>query len=257
MSTNIKKTVKELTSIIDARPPNIANILIYVREHVDDAHVCERGVQAAWNLMFYEASNKKRALDAEIIELCKETLVLHARHKQVGRPIVRNALFVFKEMANVCESTSEKIKATHKKQIFDRCMEMGLSNIIIDYLKLYSGTVGGYVFDPKIQEAGAASLGWCCLKATKDYKAKVIAYGGVERMEFILKTCSKNPHILRYAKWTFNMLLEAKEEYERDMLIERERIERQKMILKMAKGAKLNDGKKKKKKKAMFTEVDD
>jgi hypothetical protein len=247
MSTNVKQSVSELVDIINQLPANISEILDYVRKYIEDPHVCERGVQAAWNLMFYDASEKKRALDARILELCKETLVLHARHEEVGRPIVRNALFVFKEMANVCESNSEKIKLTHKKQIFDKCMEMGLSVIIIDHMKLFSGKVGGFVLDFKIQEAGAAALGWCCLKATKDYKAKVIKYGGVERTEFCITHCSKNPHVLRYARWTLTMLQEAKDEYERDMQAEREAEERQKMILKMAKGANLSSKRSKKK----------
>lgn len=239
MSTNVKQSVSELVKIINQFPANMSEILDYVRKHIEDPHVCERGVQAAWNLMFYDAAEKKRALDASILELCKETLVLHARHKEVGRPIVRNALFIFKEMANVCESTSAKIKLTHKKNIFDKCMEMGLSVVIIDHMKLYCGKVGGFVLDFKIQEAGAAALGWCCLKASKDYKAKVIKYGGVERVEFAIINCSKDPHVLRYAQWTLEMLQEAKEEYERDMQAEREAEERQKMIMKMANGAKL------------------
>ena len=156
MSTNVKQSVSELVKIINQFPANMSEILDYVRKHIEDPHVCERGVQAAWNLMFYDAAEKKRALDASILELCKETLVLHARHKEVGRPIVRNALFIFKEMANVCESTSAKIKLTHKKNIFDKCMEMGLSVVIIDHMKLYCGKVGGFVLDFKIQEAGAA-----------------------------------------------------------------------------------------------------
>jgi hypothetical protein len=257
MSTNVKITVQELVNIIDERPPNISNILDYVRIHIDDPHVCERGVQAAWNLMFYDASEKKRALDANILALCKQTLVLHARHDQVGRPIVRNALFVFKEMANVCESTSEKIKATHKKQIFDRCMEMGLSDVIIDHMKLFNGKINGFILDTKIQEAGAAALGWCCLKANKDYRAKVIAYGGLDCMNHCMKYCSKNPHVLRYVRWTEEMLREAKEEYERDMQAEREAVERQKMILKMAKGASATKKEGKKKKSSAFKDSDD
>ena len=244
----MKKSVKDLVHIINARPANMGDILGYVRIHIDDPHVCERGIQAAWNLMFHDASEKKRALDASVLKLTLETLERHARHEQIGRPIVRNALYVFKEMACVCESTSLKIKATHKKQIFDRVMEMGLSSKIIEYMRLFSGKVGGFVFDVKIQEAGAAALGWCCLKASKDYRAKVIANGGLDRVEFCIVHCSKNPHVLRYARWTQEMLQEAKEEYERDMEAEREAVERRKMILKMSQGAKLNQGKTKKKK---------
>jgi hypothetical protein len=228
MSTNMKKSVKDLVEIINTRPANMRKIVDYVSLHVDDAHVCEKGTQAAWNLMFHDASEKKRALDSQILELCKHILELHGRHETIGRPIVRNVLFIFKEMACVCASTSDKIKATHKKQIFDNVMDMGLSSIIIDYMTLFTGKVGGYVFDQKIQEAGAAALGWCCLKASKDYRAKVIACGGLKKMEFCLMHCNKNPHVLRYARWTQHMLQEATEEYERDMEAEREAVERQK-----------------------------
>jgi hypothetical protein len=252
MSTNIKRSVKDLVKIINARPANMSDLLDYVRLHVNDPHVCERGIQAAWNLMFYDASEKKRALDSNVLELSKSILELHGRNEIIGRPIVRNVLYVFKEMACVCESTSEKIKATHKAQIFDNVMEMGLSSIVIDYMSLYNGKVRGFVFDSKIQEAGAAALGWCCLKASKDYRAKVIANGGLEKVNFCIVRCHNNPHVLRYARWTQAMLQEAKEEYERDMLAEREAVERQKMILKMASGATTNTNKKKKKKKNLY-----
>ena len=62
---------------------------------------------------------------------------------------------------------------------------------------------------------------------------------------------------MRYVRWTEEMLREAKEEYERDMQAEREAVERQKMILKMAKGASATKKEGKKKKSSAFKDSDD
>ena len=212
MAVGVSAAVRHIREVIDEHV--MGDIVAEVRKYIEDAGVCEEGVRGAWNLIFYDASEKKRAFDAELLSLCLDVLKHHARHEYLGRSITRNCLFIVKEMAGTCGSTSKKIKETHKKLIFDRTQEMGLSKVVLDHMKLYSGSVQGFILDAKVQEAGCAALGWLNLHASKDYRAKVIAYGALARLEFCITHFSRNPHVLRYAKWVYEMLLEAKAEYE-------------------------------------------
>jgi hypothetical protein len=263
MASGVSAAVKHIRQVLDTRPLVMGDIVVEVRGNIDDSGVCEEGMRGCWNLLFFDATEKKRAFDAELIQLCLDVLMRHARHVYLGRSITRNCLFIIKEMAATCGSTSKKIKETHKKLIFDRTQAMGLSKVVIDNMKLYSGNVvmdvranKNFRLDSKVQEAGCAALGWLNLRASKDYRAKVIAYGALDRIEFCIMNFPRNPHVLRYARWVHEMLMEAKAEYERDMLTKRETEERQKMIDRMARNV-IAQKKDKKKKKSQFDENED
>lgn len=255
MASGVSAAVKHIRQILDVRPLVMVDIVTEVRANIGDSGVCEEGIRGCWNLLFYDATEKKRAFDASLIQLCLDVLERHARHSYLGPSITRNCLFIIKEMAATCGSTSKKIKETHKKFIFERTQEMGLSKVVLDNMKLYSGNVvmdpranKNFKLDSKVQEAGCAALGWLNLRASKDYRAKVIALGALDRIEFCITHFPRNPHVLRYARWAHEMLMEAKAEYERDMQTKREQEERKKMIDRMARNviAQRKDKKKKK-----------
>ena len=158
--------------------------------------MCEEGVRGCWNLLFYNAIEKKRAFDSELLKLCLDVLARHARHEYLGKSITRNCLFIIKEMAAMCGSTSKNIKETHKKHIFDRTQEMGLSDVVLDHMKLYSGNVvmdarRGKISCWMLKFKKQAALGWLNIRASKGYRAKVIAYGALDRLEFCITRFSK------------------------------------------------------------------
>ena len=227
--------VKHIRAVVDTHV--MKDIVDAVREGLEDVNVCEEGVRGLWNLLFYDAAQKKRGYDAHVLRLTVKVLTAHARHEDLGKAITRNCLFVIKEMAATCGSTSKKIKATHKKQIFDRTQEMGLSKVCLDHMQLYSGKVPGFPKCPRVQEAGCAALGWLNLEATQAYRAGVIKMGALDRAEWCIVHFERNPHVLRYARWLQGILLAAKAQYERDEENRREAEERQKMIMRMAKQA--------------------
>ncbi len=239
--------VKHIRAVVDTHV--MQDIVAAVREGLHDANVCEEGVRGVWNLLFYDAAQKKRGYDAHVLQLALDVLAAHARHEHLGKAITRNCLFVVKEMAATCGSASKKIKATHKKQIFDRTQEMGLSKVCLDHMQLYSGKVAGFPKCPRVQEAGCAALGWLNLEATQVYRASVIKMGALDRAEWCLVHFDRNPHLLRYARWLQGILLEAKAQYERDEETRREAEERQKMIMRMAKQATSSGGGKRGRKK--------
>ena len=119
MAAGVSAAVKHIRDVLDERPLVMGDIVAEVRKNMSDTGVCEEGVRGCWNLLFYNAIEKKRAFDSELLKLCLDVLARHARHEYLGKSITRNCLFIIKEMAAMCGSTSKNVKETHKKHIFE------------------------------------------------------------------------------------------------------------------------------------------
>lgn len=213
-----------------AEEDDVSGVIKLMQKHADDAHMCETSSRLVWNMILNSPENKKRADDFGILELMLTAVDDHGDHEDLGVTIKKNFLAIVQNIASLCRSDTKRIKTTHRVNIIEKLSRMHLYGPVLKIMKEYPDRTD-------IQECGCGAIGWLMVEADETVKSKCMQLGGLDLAEKAMFDFEDNPHVGRYARWTVDLLREAKARYEFDMEMKREAMERQKMIDKMVRAS--------------------
>eukprot|EP00949_MAST-11_sp_MAST-11-sp1_P004376 g4376.t1 len=210
-----------------AEEENIIGITKLFREHVDDVQLCDVAMRLIWQLVMHNPGNKKLANDHGILDLISESLEKHGEHAHLGYYIKKSFLAIVQNYAALELSNTKRIKMRHRMEVVDNFKRRNFYVSVIGIMRQYPD-------QSDMQELSCAAIGWLMVTADEVVRSKCMQLGGLNLCEMALAAHGdSNPHVARYARWSVDLLREAKARFEFDLQMKREEEERKKMIERM------------------------
>ena len=204
----------------------IREVARIMKKYLKDPWVQCECTLIVWNFIFHFPKYKKVFYEHDGVPTLMESINYHLENELYGRHICRNGLFIIHHMATVILTKEKKIKTTLVHQMHDQVMKSGSHTCAIKAMEFYES-------DARLQEAGAAALGWYAYKATQKDRALCIIAGGLAVCEKAQASFQRNQHLQRYCNWTIELLRTADAEYKAELIAIEEAKRRREMIDKM------------------------